>query len=258
MLIDINTNQWRCEPRPGPCTFSGEGVLHRDSVLWLGLVNAEGKRPAHHLMALSSYDLLLEEWTNCPTSGYPPSRRFGFSAGLIQDLNKFIVFGGKLSSGKCSDELHLLDVESKGWIQPVVKGQSPKKRFRHGSCVDNGMYYCYGGGDNGRYAYGIFMLQLSANNVATWSKPKLILEGQLRPELSSFALVPCQGILLFCGGLGRRKQGLRSYDPKTGKMEVVGTQASGEFEGYGFGISAITLQKDNVVGIFGSENRFEN
>ena len=256
VIVDIVKNVWRSRTVIGPCHYSGEGFLYEDEILWIGTRNAVGDvDTVAHRMQLSTFDIVLGEWANAETIGRAPSERFGLSAKFVEELDRLIVFGGQTTAGRCLADLHLLDVARKKWVQPLVKGESPRARFRHGSCVHDGVYYCYGGIDNnGRLSDGLFVLKLSVlknREVATWSKPKLIFIGE-PVELSSFPLIPFQGMLLFCGGIGRwSKQPLRVYDPRTGRISKLMPETPHDFGGYGWGTSVVSLEDRRSCGIFG-------
>ena len=268
VFLDINTNEWRCDMKMGACANSGEGFLQGDSMLWLGRRGADGETYTTTRLSrlnLSTYDFVLREWSTCPTTGPLPSQRYGFAGKLIEVRNRFVVFGGNDMSDNPLNDVHLLDIHMKRWIQPVVKGNIPSGRVYFGSCVQNGLFYCYGGigrgphGD-GRYSDGIYILKVSANDVATWSKPKVVFEGISPFELSSFAMTPFQGKLLLIGGMGTRlNNGIRVYDPKAYTLSNLYLDGgTGNGRGLGYGISAVPLENDKVFGIFGIPHRLES
>ena len=249
--INLNANVRRCEIFPRNNTISGAGFLLHDSGYWLGSSDAQGWRTEY--MRLWKYDLAMGEYSLCATAGTPPCGRFGHAGEFIEEQSTFIVFGGKDRSEEHLNDVHLLDVETETWVQPVVKGQPPAGRFRHGSCAHNGVLYCYGGCATERLADGVFMLRLSSSNIATWSKPKLVFCGMDPLRLSSFAFVRFCDAFVFCDGNGDGRRGLRMYDPKADMLSEIRPITSREFSGYGFGISAIPLKTDKAVGIFGKD-----
>ena len=261
LTIDLNTNVLRCKEITGPCRYAGKGFLYEDKIIWAGSSDASGNRTEQ--LNLSMYDLARNEWSNCPTTGFPPAGLEGFSGDFIQQRKRFVVFGGKKPRSLCISDvvLTLLDVETKRWIHPVVKGEMPSNRSHHGSCVHKGQIYFYGGIGCGRYGDGIRILQLSSRDIATWSKPKIVFDGIIPFQLHSFALVPFQGVLLFCGGVDKSITGiqtLRIYDPQTGKLSAVSPKAQDEFKSYGIGLSAFPLVNGEAVGVFGSSRNCES
>ena len=261
VIINVHTNRWRSVTSPGPCGTAGECFIHGDTMVWFGRSNAKGKRTER--MNLSRFDLVLEEWSDCPATGPVPSQRFAFASGLLESQKLFLVFGGQQMAGQIVNDLHLLDIRTNAWSKPVVKGEPPAPRFRHGTCVHRGVFFCYGGVTtrSRRFSDGIYVLHIarrSNSNTATWSKPKIVRSGQGLFELSSFVLVPFQGMLLFCGGLGTGSGQLRAYDPKTGKLTDLHPVVMGDISDYGYGISAAPLEKEGVIGLFGRRGRTES
>ena len=254
LTIDLNKDVWRCDPIPGPCTTHGRCFLYRDLIVWLGQKDFIGESTRAQSIYVSAYDILLKEWSNFPTAGSPPPDLTGFSGDFMEDRNMFIIFGGEKMPNMFTNDVHLLDVERKKWIQPVVKGKSPEARCWHGTCVHNGVMYCYGGVSeySRRLSDGVFALHLSTNNVVTWSKPKMLL-GEVSPfHLSSFVILPYQGKLILLGGRGDDAgSGLRMYDPKSCKMSRIRPKLGTKHSGYGYGISAIPLRGGDAVAVFG-------
>ena len=250
VVIDRTTNLWKCENIFGPARSAGRCCLYEDKILWLGLKNYAGEQ-GRNGFALSTYDMAMEEWSHFPTAGNPPFGRYGFSWQFVQESNKMVLFGGKLGLGVSLNDVHLLDPEAKRWIQPVVKGEPPKNRGFCGTCTHNGVFYCYGGIEMHQYSDGIFLLSFSPGNVVTWSKPKFILGELARFQLSSFALVPFEGVLVFCAHLGRSDSGLRVYDPKTGNVSKLYAETSKNFTGYASVVTAFPLEHEAAVVVLG-------
>ena len=248
-IVNLSTNTWRSVVTIGPCRSAGESLLHEDGILWIGRESSEGSIGSE--LSLSRFDLVTEDWFTCQYTASAPCARVFFTGELVDRLGRFVVFGGKSIAERCLNDVHLLDVATKSWIQPVVKGKPPKERYRHGSCVHYDTVYYYGG-----YFYndalndGIFVLQLSPNNIVTWSKPKLVFDGIGPPPLRSFAMMCFRGAVLLCGGY--YPTDFFCYDRKTGKLTAATVATNAGLNGYGFGISAIPLEKDKVLGIFGT------
>ena len=250
VIMDLKKHHWECQHIPGPCSFSGRACLYSDKIVWLGMGNHAGERGTGGLL-LSTFDLAMQEWSGLVAKGSPPRERYAFSCEMVEDRDRVLVFGGKGTLNESFNDVHLLDVQHSRWIQPVVRGSPPGRRGYCGSCVHDGVFYCYGGVEQHRYSDGVYVLRFSANDVVTWSKPKVVFDGITALPLSSFALVPFQGVLILCGGLGSGNRFLRIYDPKTGKVSEWHPEVPLRFAGFGSGISALSLEGGKVIGVFG-------
>ena len=253
VILDIHTNVWRLVHGTGPGAYPGRGVLYKDNILWWGRENAEGKVAKE--MSLSRFDLLTEEWSNCQTLGYAPCRRFQYSFDFVESRRRGIVFGGKDRLNNNLNDVHLLDVEKHRWTQPVIKGTPPSGRYGHGSCVHDGVFYCFGGHNvGGSFGHGVFLLEFESSNVGAWSVPGI---PYGLPRMTSFAMIHVQGLILIFGGYSSAS--LFVYDTNKGimrkpKVRIPGSfyqSASGIADGNSSGVSAVCLEKDRVVGIFG-------
>ena len=252
LTVDLNRNVWQCDPMNGPCSRLGRCFLFGEKILWFGADDYQGERKLPRMMRVSMYDLILKEWSNYPLVGSPLSDLYGFSGDFFEHRNVFVVFGGQKPGRRCVNDVNVLDLASKRWVRPVVKGNPPKERFFHGTCVHNRVLYLYGGiaADNFRFSDGIFLLHLSMANAVTWSKPKILFQVPLF-KMSSFPFFSYQGKLILCGGKGDLHDKMRVYDPKSRKVSSVLPETPADHEGYGYGTSAIPIGGSNAVALFG-------
>lgn len=90
-------------------------------------------------------------WNTLVTTGLGPGPRDSHSAVLVGC--RMIVFGGTNGSKKVND-LHVLDLGTKEWIQPECKGSPPSPRESHtATIVGDDKIVIFGGSGEGEANY---------------------------------------------------------------------------------------------------------
>eukprot|EP01130_Rhizamoeba_saxonica_P013053 TRINITY_DN5536_c3_g1_i2.p1 TRINITY_DN5536_c3_g1~~TRINITY_DN5536_c3_g1_i2.p1 ORF type:complete len:456 (-),score=109.47 TRINITY_DN5536_c3_g1_i2:227-1594(-) len=87
------------------------------------------------LNTLHSINLRTRCWEFIVTNGKIPEKRSHHTATLIG--NRLIVFGGISEQGQRLNDLHVLDLDTLTWDQPVIRGVEPRPRLGHSSAVLN-------------------------------------------------------------------------------------------------------------------------
>ena len=141
LTVDLNRNVWRCDRINGPCTTIGRCFLYGEKILWFGPRDYKGDVTTPEVIYISTYDLVMKEWSSYPLVGSPLSYLQGFSGDFVAHLNGFVVFGGE-KSGNRTNDVDILDLGRKTWIRPVVKGTPPIGRSWHGTCALNRVCIC--------------------------------------------------------------------------------------------------------------------
>ena len=224
-VLDIVNSCWRWVQCEGPAQKLASTVLYEDYVYWFGDVNWVGNQCG----ALSRFDLTLEEWQGCSFAGEGPGLRKGVSAHVLEDQKQIFLFGGRIGNRKQND-VYLLDMRRNMWVDVIVKGTPPEARWKHGSWMRRGVFYCAGGwNDRGDYAQnGVFMLHFNKLNVVTWSRLET---NRPRWKLTDFTAIPLHDsdcVLIF-GGIGVNSHGAQVYDLSSGVLKaatILGRQVS--------------------------------
>ena len=248
-VLDIPTKSWRWIYGPGAFLQGSKIFLFEDALYAFG--HRDWKDGVSK--DLSVFDLILGEWSFANSTGPRSDHRSYFSGHFLEDRSQFLVFGG-ISGGVRSD-VYLVQMPHCRWIQPVVKGRPPAGRWQHGSCVHNGVFYCYGGWKAyGRHKDGLFLLHIGPQNLVTWSKPNLATESCMR--LSSFSFVPFCGRLLLCGGYGPTGfHQVSMYEPATGELSVL--RNNPQDEQFGHGAVVLPIESGSALLILGGRGELD-
>ena len=239
MVLDVEKNEWRRVRCSGRNRMRGIMFVYNDCILRFG-----PEKWFSRFERYESYDLVLGEWSSWKPQGMAPPNRFKFAGGFMERIRSYVIFGGRTGS-TLYNSVHMLDVHERRWIYPVIKGSPPSARYSHTACVHSGALYCYGGmSSSGRYLHdGIFILHVTAGNVATWSHPKTTALG--RPPPSNVIMIPFHGAFLFYHRLE-----LFKYDPKSQRFSTVFAQAGTDFTGFPWDPVAIHIRKGNELALF--------
>ena len=248
-VLDIPMKTWRWIFCPSAGVQGSAVFLYEDALYMFGHQDWRGKTSRE----LSKFDLILEKWSYSYSTGEKPSNRSYFSGHFLEREKRFLVFGG--TSAGIRNDVHLLQLPEHKWLPLVIKGRPPDARWQHGSCVHNGVFYCYGGwGPTSRYSDGLHILRFSRGGIATWSNAGT--NADSFTPLSSFALVPFGNKLFFCGGYGRDTlHQLSVYDPTTDTFSQLG-QKPGDRK-LGFGTRVVTVETDRSLLIFGGHAQLD-
>ena len=248
-VLDFPRKTWRWIFCPGG-VFQGSAVfLYEDALYMFGIRDWRGDSSRE----LSKFDLIFERWSYAYSTGEKPMNRSYFSGHFLEREKRFLVFGG--TSDGIRNDVHLLQFPEHKWLPLVIKGRPPDGRWQHGSCVHNGVFYCYGGwGYASRYNDGLHVLRFSRGGVATWSTAGT--NADSFTPVSSFSLVPFANKLFLCGGYGRvTLHQLSVYDPATDMFSELG-QKPGD-DKLGFGTSVATVETDRALWIFGGHAQLD-
>lgn len=134
-------------------------------------------------------------WDTLATTGLGPGPRDSHSAVLVG--KRMIVFGGTNGSKKVND-LHILDLESKEWMQPDCKGAAPSPRESHtATLVGKDKLVIFGGSGEGEanYLNDLHVLDLNTMN---WTSP--VVKGDIPVPRDSHSAVPISNKLFVYGG----------------------------------------------------------
>ncbi|KAI4382682.1 hypothetical protein MLD38_008618 [Melastoma candidum] len=91
-------------------------------------------------------DLEAMVWERLETVGTPPAPRFDHSAAMHGD-RYLIIFGG-CSHSIFFGDLHVLDLHTKEWSQPEIRGDMVTSRAGHAGVTIGENWYLVGGGDS--------------------------------------------------------------------------------------------------------------
>ena len=249
-VLDVTEQIWRWVPYEG-CCESGSGVfLYGDSFYSFG--PGDFKRIASG--KLSRFDLVLGEWSYCHTVGEGPSPRKYFSGDLLEELNRYVVFGGwdiRLNN-EDSNDVFILDIPQFRWTKAIIGGTPAPGRSQHGSCVHNGVIYVYGGWRQGaRRNDGLFLLHVGRGPKVTWSSPRTN-ALELGPR-SSFVFIPVGRVLVLCGGMTNQGvAGLAYYDLDLQEFKTVHVKLEVRYS-YGSAACGAHIQNGQSFVIFNSK-----
>ena len=246
-VLDIIRKQWRWIEYEGlmmeqPRTFVfGDGLYTYCASDWSG--NRKGK--------LSRFDLALEEWSNCVTTGIWPGGRRGCTGDYVEKWQRFVVHGGHYGPIYHNTVLMLKMPECR-WIKPEVKGKRPEGRFQHGSCVHQGRIYYLGGLTYYSFCSdGMFILELSEKDEVIWSsiRSRAIMDLKLNSPL----ILSLDGKVLICGGYSEDQyHDFTLFDPTTQTVEQVELpQESRDLVGYGG--ASFNIEEGRSFGVFGGK-----
>ena len=247
-ILDIRKSSWTWLPREGPGYQEGCMCMFGDALYWFGPGDWQ-HRPTGDV---SRFDLVLHEWSHCCSIGDRPDNRKSATAHLLEEREQFLLFGGQTVQGSMRSDLHLFHIPSRKWQRPDVKGRPPAKRWQHGSCVDRGVFYCYGGwGQTGRCVDGLYCMEFKGNT-AIWSQPQT--NHTMVGPLSSFKFMPFNGVLLLCGGLPRGEAKVTQYDPRKREFKEVSLTMGRNVTKLGYGIGAVEIDAGRSIALFGGSN----
>ena len=204
-VLDLNLKRWRWIKYDGYKVEYPKMFLYGDALYMQCLRDWRGVASG----TISRFDLILEEWSYANAIGDTPGSRNGFSGDFIEGVDRFVIFGGSRALTTFND-VHLLAMPGCRWVKPKVKGRAPLKRRWHGSCVDEGKIYYYGGSEGTSFRNdGLHILTVLPGDRIIWSSLKTDFF-----ELHAFAFVPYKGKFLLCGGMRHgSRHGITIYSP---------------------------------------------
>ena len=241
-VLDTRAKEWKWILCEGPRDPGCQVFLYNDCIYHYGIVDWRNKESR----SLSEFDLAFGEWSYCNSSGTAPRNRKYFSGHLIEEKHVFLVFGGYNSISVFND-IHLLRLPQFAWMSPKVTGSIPTPRKQYGSCVYQGVFYCYGGlGLDTHEQNDLYILRFDSLNRATWSRART--NTQILRNLSNFTMAPFRNVLLILGGAsdeGRHEVSM--YNPSSNRCSRVSTRNSQQLSYNGH--SAVSLEGGRALGL---------
>ena len=250
-VMDIYLETWRWIEYPGSVLDEPKLFLYDDGFFALCKSDWSGDETGR----VSRFDLSLEEWSYCHVKGLGPGYREGCTGDYLEKRKRFIVFGGKNSQGQEMNDVHVLAMPECRWMEPKVKGRPPGPRYRHSSCVYEGVVYCFGGIIQDTFCWdGMFMLRMEQGDVVSWSSIPSV-TGSFHAY--SAAMVAFNGRILFCGGEYINLERRIVYDPEEEEFESVAISEL-DLGKFNTGGSAFLIEEGKSFGVFGGGRDIEN
>jgi len=140
-------------------------------------------------------------WSRPQVSGVIPSLRWGHTATLITTKSpKILIFGGH-DSKRMLNDVHLFDIETLTWSQPIINGTACSARAGHTATLVNNKLIIFGGGDGNRVLNDIYIINIDS---MSWCQP--IISGAA-PSCRCAHTTTLMGskLLVFGGGDGSRR-----------------------------------------------------
>ena len=146
-ILDEDRMEWKYLPTTGAIPSAREGHVAlfeelSNKFIVFGGRSAEGKR----LNDLYLLDLETREWSRPHTDGAIPAAREGASAVMV-DPSTLVLFGGAGSGSKLND-VHLFNLATNVWTQPLQQGAIPSPRFGTSIYLSDGLLWIHGGKSN--------------------------------------------------------------------------------------------------------------
>ena len=246
-VLDVKRNEWTWLPLEGPRENGCRKFLYGDSLYHFGKADWKNKKSGD----VSRFDLNLQEWSYCNSTGTRPGHRGSFSGHFIEERSQFLVCGGWKADEGCQNDVYLLNMPQCHWNKPQVKGTPPPHVGNHGSCIRQGVFYCYGGMVKVKSKLEMFMLHFG-KNVVTWSniRTNKIDHG----PASSFSMLPFRNLILLCGACCDTNQ-VVLYDPAVGEFFEVALKAKVTI---GSGSATVPFNGGEEFLIFGLGSNLKN
>ncbi|KYR01119.1 Kelch repeat-containing protein [Tieghemostelium lacteum] len=145
-------------------------------------------------------------WSSLETTGLPPSERYGHTTTILGE--KLIIFGGKSSlTNKEFNDVHILQLDTFSWIQPIVHQnlEIPPERSHHSATRVGRNLIIVGGKREGVTLRDIWILSYKMQ----WSK---VTGATPIPPHSHHALIKNGSKLFILGGKGSGNAGAPILD----------------------------------------------
>ena len=247
-VLDIYRKEWRWIEYAGSLLSEPKLFLYNDGVFAF----CRGDWSDNWSGKVSRFDLCLEAWSYCHVQGLGPGYREGCTGDYLEEQKRFVVFAGKNIDGEELNDVHVLAMPGCRWVEPKVKGRSPGVRYRHSSCVYDGVLYYFGGVVQNMFCWdGMFVLRMEQGDVVTWSS---IQATENRFHAHSAAMIAFNGKILLCGGAYVNKSKCIVYDPREEEFEKAGISST-DLQRFERGGSAFLIEKGKSFGVFGGGGR---
>nr|XP_033807819.1 kelch domain-containing protein 2 isoform X2 [Geotrypetes seraphini] len=225
-IYNMETGRWKKSSTTGdiPPSMSGSCAVSLDGMLYLfGGHHAQGNTNLFYMLNLKPGSSMLQ-WDRIECKGTSPSAKDKLGAWVYK--NKLIFFGGygyyreddnigtfefdETSFGNSiyprgwNNHIHVLDVKTFTWSQPVTMGKSPSPRAAHACATVGNRGYVFGGRYRDARMNDLYFL-----NLDTWEWNEVITRGicPVGRSWHSLTRVSSESLFLF-GGFTTDKQPL--------------------------------------------------
>nr|XP_021391737.1 kelch domain-containing protein 2 [Lonchura striata domestica]XP_021391738.1 kelch domain-containing protein 2 [Lonchura striata domestica] len=225
-IYNMETGRWKKSKTEGdvPPSMSGSCAVCVDRVVYLfGGHHAQGNTNKFYMLNARSTDKVLQ-WVRVECQGVPPSSKD--KLGVWVHKNRLIFFGGYgyFPEGKqrgtfefdetsfwnsglprgWNDHVHILDLETFTWSQPITTGKTPSPRAAHACATVGNRGYVFGGRYRESRMNDFYYL-----NLDTWEWNEILTQGICPVGRSWHSLTPISSDHLFLfGGFTTDKQPL--------------------------------------------------
>ncbi|NXY36442.1 KLDC2 protein, partial [Pomatorhinus ruficollis] len=225
-IYNMETGRWKKSKTEGdvPPSMSGSCAVCVDRVVYLfGGHHARGNTNKFYMLNARSTDKVLQ-WVRVECQGVPPSSKD--KLGVWVHKNRLIFFGGYgyFPEGKqrgtfefdetsfwnsglprgWNDHVHILDLETFTWSQPITTGKTPSPRAAHACATVGNRGYVFGGRYRESRMNDFYYL-----NLDTWEWNEILTQGICPVGRSWHSLTPISSDHLFLfGGFTTDKQPL--------------------------------------------------
>ncbi|KAI1237437.1 hypothetical protein IHE44_0013510, partial [Lamprotornis superbus] len=225
-IYNMETGRWKKSKTEGdvPPSMSGSCAVCVDRVVYLfGGHHARGNTNKFYMLNARSTDKVLQ-WVRVECQGVPPSSKD--KLGVWVHKNRLIFFGGYgyFPEGKqrgtfefdetsfwnsglprgWNDHVHVLDLETFTWSQPITTGKTPSPRAAHACATVGNRGFVFGGRYRESRMNDFYYL-----NLDTWEWNEILTQGICPVGRSWHSLTPISSDHLFLfGGFTTDKQPL--------------------------------------------------
>ena len=213
--FDFMTQTWsKIEPTSNPpqARDSHSAILYNNS----DMIIFGGNGSSNKLNDLWNFNFEEKKWTKITAEGPTPCARDGHLSSMI--YNKYmVIYAGLNEKDEVADDLYLLDIEKKKWIECEIEGNISSNNDGQSCCLVNDIMYLFGGQGSGddeddEYSNELYTLKFDIDDNY---KPKAIISaveitGNRRPkERASPSCVSYKDqYLIIAGGEGKKKEPL--------------------------------------------------
>ncbi|KAL0878009.1 hypothetical protein Bca101_027715 [Brassica carinata] len=140
----------------------------------------------------------LQRQVGLGDSSSGPGKRWGHTCNAVKGGRFVYVFGGCGGDGCLTNQVHVFDVETQRWSEPVIRGVPPSPRDSHSCTTVGDNLFVFGGSDGKHYLNDLHVLDTSSH---TWKCLEVRGEEPDTREAHSATLIG-RYIVIF-GGCGK-------------------------------------------------------
>ena len=194
-IIDLKENRWRW---PSTTNVHLDMANHCTVLVDDKLISVCGTHCANDVDPVV-FDVVADTWETgrMRTVGKKPVPRNYPVAEFLERPRWLVIFGGLTFTQGPSNDLSVLDVDTKTWLNPVVKGQPPSPRYSHCSCCVGHNLFVYAGCGDTDYFNDLFCLSQVEQR---WQWSNLPVKGYDRESLVNSTLSYVSGKIIIYGG----------------------------------------------------------